>query len=61
MSTADKDGRIAQWLSDGMACLGMEIHESLLDAQRRLAQLLDNAADDDDLTDEDEPLWGEQG
>ena len=60
MSTADRDGRIAQWLSDGMACLGMEIHESLLDAQRRLAQLLDNAADDDDLTDEDEPLWGEQ-
>ena len=60
MSTADKDGRIAQWLSDGMACLGMEIHESLLDAQRKLAELLEAGDDEEYLTDEDEPLWGEQ-
>jgi hypothetical protein len=32
MATCDPDGRIMQSLRDRMACLSMEIHESLLDS-----------------------------
>ena len=42
MSVADRDGRIAQALSDRMACLSMEIHESLFE---RLAAFLDQHGD----------------
>lgn len=39
MAEADKDGRIAQMLSDRLACLGMSLHEHLRDLHDQLGGL----------------------
>lgn len=40
MSVADKDGRVAQMLSDRLACLGMSMHESLRESEAAMRPLL---------------------
>lgn len=40
MSEADKDGQIAQWMGDRLACLGMEMAESAREAIARFNELM---------------------
>lgn len=44
MAESDKDGRVAQMLSDMHAVLGMEINESLLERQSELDRALAHVA-----------------
>lgn len=44
MSKSDPDGRITQAVSDRIACLSMDIHESLRESAAELQALLDQNA-----------------
>lgn len=59
MATADPDGKFAQMLSDRLACLGIEINESMRAAGGKIEALLATleADDPEDPTADDEPLW----
>lgn len=44
MSTADRDGKIAQLLADMLACLAMEINESVRDSATEFEAVLSEIA-----------------
>lgn len=47
MSVADKDGRIAQVVSDLHTCLSMSLHESIRENSEALRRMIDTLAADE--------------